>query len=71
MAAVLATGALIAGCGSASGSTPTLQWYSFPEPSGSFAAAAKQCSAASGGQHNIASHIRATVGVLRAPFAAE
>jgi multiple sugar transport system substrate-binding protein len=54
VAAVLATGALIAGCGSSSGSTPTLNWYSFPEPSGSFAAAAKACSAASGGKYNIA-----------------
>jgi multiple sugar transport system substrate-binding protein len=54
VAAVLATGALIAGCGGSSGGTPTIQWYSFPEPSGSFAAAAKACSAASGGKYTIA-----------------
>ncbi len=30
-----------------------LSWYVFPEPSGSFAAAASQCSAASGGRYKI------------------
>jgi multiple sugar transport system substrate-binding protein len=30
-----------------------LSWYVFPEPSGSFATAAKQCSAASGGKYTI------------------
>ena len=31
----------------------TLNWYVFPEPSGSFATAASNCSKASGGQYNI------------------
>jgi multiple sugar transport system substrate-binding protein len=44
----------LASCGSSSGSGPvTLNWYVFPEPSGSFAKAAQQCSAASGGKYNI------------------
>ncbi|MGI8864364.1 MAG: extracellular solute-binding protein [Solirubrobacteraceae bacterium] len=44
---------LIAGCGSSTNGPPTLNWYVFPEPSGSFAAAAKECSAASGGKYKI------------------
>ena len=43
----------LAACGGSSG-PPTLNWYMFPEPSGSFAAAAKDCSAASGGKYSIA-----------------
>jgi multiple sugar transport system substrate-binding protein len=47
--------ALLAGCGSSSGSGPvTISWYVFPEPSGSFAAAAAKCSQASGGRYKIA-----------------
>jgi multiple sugar transport system substrate-binding protein len=49
--------ALLAACGGASaqsGGTPTLNWYIYPEHSGSFTAAAKDCSAASGGEYNIA-----------------
>jgi multiple sugar transport system substrate-binding protein len=46
-------GLLVAGCGSSSMGPPTLNWYVFPEPSGSFAAAAKECTAASGGQYKI------------------
>jgi multiple sugar transport system substrate-binding protein len=48
--------ALLAACGGASaqsGGTPTLNWYTFPEPSGSFATAAANCSAASNGEYNI------------------
>jgi multiple sugar transport system substrate-binding protein len=50
--------ALRAACGGGTtggggGGTPTLNWYTFPEPSGSFAAAAKECSAASGGEYSI------------------
>jgi multiple sugar transport system substrate-binding protein len=50
---------LLAACGGSTtggggGGTPTLNWYIFPEYSGSFAAAAKECSAASGGEYNIA-----------------
>jgi multiple sugar transport system substrate-binding protein len=43
----------LAACGS-SGGTPTLNWYVFPEPSGSFAKAAQQCSANSDGKYKIA-----------------
>ena len=43
---------VIAGCGGSSG-PPTLNWYIFPEPSGSFAHAAQVCSKASGGKYNI------------------
>ncbi|PZR96097.1 MAG: hypothetical protein DLM67_09880, partial [Candidatus Nephthysia bennettiae] len=45
--------ALLAGCGASSKGPPTLSWYVFPEPSGSFATAAKNCSAASGGKYRI------------------
>jgi multiple sugar transport system substrate-binding protein len=49
---------LLAACGGAgtrgAGGVPTLNWYIFPEPSGSFATAAKDCSAASGGEYTIA-----------------
>jgi multiple sugar transport system substrate-binding protein len=49
---------LLAACGgnsgaSSGGGTPTLNWYIFHEPSGSFQAAAADCSAASGGEYNI------------------
>jgi multiple sugar transport system substrate-binding protein len=49
---------LLAACGGTSGAsggggTPTLNWYIFHEPSGSFQAAAADCSAASGGEYNI------------------
>jgi multiple sugar transport system substrate-binding protein len=53
-AAALAITGVIAGCGGSSGKTATLNWYIFPEPSGSFAAAAQQCSAASHGSYKIA-----------------
>jgi multiple sugar transport system substrate-binding protein len=52
-AAVVAATAVMAGCGSSSNGPVTVNWYVFPEPSGSFAAAAKECSAASGGKYNI------------------
>jgi len=50
---VLLLCALLAGCGSLSKGPVTLSWYVFPEPSGSFAKAAADCSAASGGQYKI------------------
>ena len=50
--AVLGT-LVIAGCGSSGKGPVTLNWYVFPEPSGSFAAAASACSKASGGRYNI------------------
>jgi multiple sugar transport system substrate-binding protein len=52
--AAVALAAVVAGCGSSgSGRTATLNWYIFPEPSGAFATAAKDCSAASNGRYNI------------------
>jgi multiple sugar transport system substrate-binding protein len=49
--------ALLAACGGTTdgggGGTPTLNWYIFNEPSGSYAAAAANCSAASGGEYSI------------------
>jgi multiple sugar transport system substrate-binding protein len=51
--ATAAAAALITGCGSSSKGGPTLNWYVFPEPSGSFATAAKNCTAASGGKYKI------------------
>jgi multiple sugar transport system substrate-binding protein len=50
---------IIAGCGGSSG-PPTLNWYIFPEPSGSFAHAAQACTKASGGKYNIALNILPT-----------
>jgi multiple sugar transport system substrate-binding protein len=48
---------LLAACGGTgaggAGGTPTLNWYIFNEPSGSYQAAAADCSAASGGQYSI------------------
>ena len=48
---------LLAACGGSggesAGGTPTVNWYIFHEPSGSFQAAAASCSAASGGEYNI------------------
>ncbi len=52
LAALIAVLALSA-CGSSGNGPPTLNWYVFPEPSGSFAAAAAACSKASGGHYNI------------------
>ena len=46
--------AAVAACGGSSGNGPvTLNWYVFPEPSGSFAKAAADCSAASHGKYKI------------------
>jgi multiple sugar transport system substrate-binding protein len=44
---------LLAACGSSGKGPVTLNWYVFPEPSGSFAKAASDCSKASGGKYNI------------------
>jgi trehalose/maltose transport system substrate-binding protein len=57
----LALGALLSGCGGSSSSgPPTLTWYVFPEPSGSFAKAAAECTAASGGRYKIAINLLPT-----------
>jgi multiple sugar transport system substrate-binding protein len=59
--AVVLAGALVAGCGSSSSHGPvTLNWYVFPEPSGSFANAASTCSKASGGKYNIVINLLST-----------
>jgi multiple sugar transport system substrate-binding protein len=52
--AIVATAAVVAACGGSSGSGPvTINWYVFPEPSGSFAKAAADCSASSHGAYTI------------------
>jgi multiple sugar transport system substrate-binding protein len=51
-AAILAAVALTA-CGSSGKGPVTLNWYVFPEPSGSFQAAASECSSNSHGAYNI------------------
>lgn len=58
VAAALA--ATLAACGGSSGGPPTLTWYVFPEPSGSFAKAAQECTAASGGKYKIAINLLPT-----------
>lgn len=52
LGALLAT-ALLAACGSSGKGPVTLNWYVFPEPSGSFQAAATECSNNSHGAYNI------------------
>jgi multiple sugar transport system substrate-binding protein len=49
-----------AGCGASSKGPVTLNWYVFPEPSGSFAKAAQACSAASAGRYRIAINFLST-----------
>jgi multiple sugar transport system substrate-binding protein len=44
---------VLASCGSSSKGPVALNWYVFPEPSGSFAAAAASCSKDSGGKYDI------------------
>ncbi len=51
--ATAATTALLAACGSSSKGPVTLNWYVFPEPSGSFQAAATECSNNSHGAYDI------------------
>lgn len=55
VAAVLAAASLLGACGGGGGGSgrPTLNWYIFHEPSGSFEAAAADCSAASNGAYSI------------------
>ncbi len=50
---IAATTVALAACGSSGKGPVTLNWYVFPEPSGSFAAAAANCSKASGGKYDI------------------
>ena len=56
----MATAVLCAGCGSSGTGPVTLNWYVFPEPSGSFASAAAACSKASGGKYHIAINFLST-----------
>jgi multiple sugar transport system substrate-binding protein len=51
--AAAATTVLLAACGSSGKGPVTLNWYVFPEPSGSFQAAATECSNNSHGAYNI------------------
>jgi multiple sugar transport system substrate-binding protein len=53
IAGAAATVVALAGCGSSGSGSATLNWYVFPEPSGSFAKAASDCSKASGGKYTI------------------
>jgi multiple sugar transport system substrate-binding protein len=52
--------ALLAACGSSGKGPVTLNWYVFPEPSGSFQAAASECSAGSHGAYNIKTNFLST-----------
>ncbi|HWF34050.1 MAG TPA: extracellular solute-binding protein [Solirubrobacteraceae bacterium] len=59
--AVMLAGASAAGCGAASSQGPvTLNWYVYPEPSGSFAYAASTCSNDSGGKYRIVMNLLST-----------
>ena len=53
MLAVVASAIVLAACGSSGTGAVTLNWDVFPEPSGSFAKAAADCSAASHGAYKI------------------
>jgi multiple sugar transport system substrate-binding protein len=58
--ATLATIALLGACGGSGTGAVTINWYVFPEPSGSFAAAAANCSKASNGAYNIKINVLST-----------
>jgi len=58
-AAILVTTALAA-CGSSGKGPVAVNWYVFPEPSGSFAAAAAACSKNSGGEYTIKTNFLST-----------
>ncbi|HEY2657752.1 MAG TPA: ABC transporter substrate-binding protein [Solirubrobacteraceae bacterium] len=60
IAGAVATAGLLAACGGSGGGPVTLNWYVFPEPSGSFAKAASECSASSGGRYKIAINFLST-----------
>jgi multiple sugar transport system substrate-binding protein len=53
MLGIVATAIALAACGSSGKGPVTLNWYVFPEPSGSFAKAAAECSAGSHGAYEI------------------
>ena len=52
--------ALLAACGSSGKGPVTLNWYVFPEPSGSFQAAAAECSQGSHGAYDIKTNFLST-----------
>jgi multiple sugar transport system substrate-binding protein len=52
--AVVVSAIVLAACGGSGSGPVTINWYVFPEPSGSFAKAAASCSAGSGGKYKIA-----------------
>jgi multiple sugar transport system substrate-binding protein len=55
VATMLASAAALAGCGGSGGSgPPTLKWYVFNEPSGSFTQAADKCTKESNGRYKVA-----------------
>jgi multiple sugar transport system substrate-binding protein len=60
LGALVGVALIAAGCGSSGKGTVTINWYVFPEPSGSFADAAAKCSAASGGRYRIAINFLST-----------
>jgi multiple sugar transport system substrate-binding protein len=60
LVAALAVAAAMAGCGGSSTGPPTINWYVFPEPSGSFQAAANTCSNESGGAYKIKINLLST-----------
>jgi multiple sugar transport system substrate-binding protein len=51
--AALVLAVALAACGGSSKGPPTVKWYVFPEPSGSFAKAAAECTKAANGQYRI------------------
>jgi multiple sugar transport system substrate-binding protein len=51
---------VLAACGGSGKGPVTINWYVFPEPSGSFAKAAADCSKASGGKYQIAINFLST-----------
>jgi multiple sugar transport system substrate-binding protein len=57
---VVVTAVALAACGSSGKGPVTLNWYVFPEPSGSFAKAAADCSKASGGKYTISINFLST-----------
>jgi multiple sugar transport system substrate-binding protein len=58
--AIAVSAVTLAACGSSGKGAVTLNWYVFPEPSGSFAKAAAACSKSSGGKYNIAINFLST-----------
>ena len=59
LCAALVVASTASACGNRSGTTggtPTINWYIFPEPSGSFDKAAAECTQASNGEYRIVIH---------------